>query len=395
MAFTSPKETSNLLSDQKEALQYPIIWDSGASTSISPNRDDFVGELKPPPFGLQVRGISKGLKIEGIGEVAWSFENVDGMLRTIKVPAFYVPEAGARLLSTTSLLQTYPNETITQKASQLLFGGSNNPSERPISVSLNPRTNLPTAMAYASGASTRIKSEINNIVSTTSANNFNLPPGAKELLSWHQRLGHLSFKQVQFILRTGVLSHSESARRLQASASKTTTCPMCAACQYGKQKRKPSPGKKSNVVKDRDGALKKDNLFPGQRVSVDHFVCSTKGRLLHTFGKEDSTKQFTGGAIFVDHATGYIFVEHQVHLNTHETLKGKERFEQTCRDFGVVVTEYLSDNGSIFTSGDYSTHLLDFAQIQNFAGVGAHHHNGIAERSIQTVMSIARTMMLH
>ena len=170
---------------------------------------------------------------------------------------------------------------------------------------------------------------------------------------------------------------------------------MCAACQYGKQKRKPSPGKKSTVVKDRDGALKKDNLFPGQRVSVDHFVCSTKGRLLHTFGKEDSTKQFTGGAIFVDHATGYIFVEHQVHLNTHETLKGKERFEQTCRDFGVVVTEYLSDYGSIFTSGDYTTHLRDFAQIQNFAGVGAHHHNGVAERSIQTVMSIARTMMLH
>ena len=113
------------------------------------------------------------------------------------------------------------------------------------------------------------------------------------------------------------------------------------------------------------------------------------------FGKEDSTKQFTGGAIFVDYATGYIFVEHQVHLNTHETLKGKERFEQTCRDFGVIVTEYLSDNGSIFTSSDYTTHLRDFAQIQNFAGVGAHHHNGIAERSIQTVMSIARTMMLH
>jgi len=30
-----------------------------------------------------------------------------------------------------------------------------------------------------------------------------------------------------------------------------------------------------------------------------------------------------------------------------------------------------------------------------FAGVGAHHHNGNAERAIQTIMSIARTMMLH
>ena len=29
-----------------------------------------------------------------------------------------------------------------------------------------------------------------------------------------------------------------------------------------------------------------------------------------------------------------------------------------------------------------------------FAGVGAHHHNGNVERAIQTVMLIARTMML-
>ena len=395
MAFSSPTPTSNPPSTKKEVLNHPVIWDSGASLSISPSRDDFVGEIKSPPFGLKVRGISTGLKIEGVGQVAWSFEDTNGMLRTIKVPAYYVPEAGARLLSTTSLLQTYPNEKIVQEASYLWFGGSNNGSERPIRVNLDPRSNLPIATAHVSGVLIRIRSEINNIVSTTSASNFNLPPAAKELLRWHHRLGHLSFRQVQFVLRTGVLAHTESARRIQSLASKITTCPMCAACQYGKQRRKPSPGKKSKIVKDRDGALKKENLFPGQRVSVDHFVCTTKGRLLHTYGKEDSTKQFSGGAIFVDHATGYIVVEHQVHLNTHETLKAKENFEQTCRDYGVIVTEYLSDNGSAFTSKDYTRHLHEFHQIQRFAGVGAHHHNGVAERSIQTVMSIARTMMLH
>ena len=39
--------------------------------------------------------------------------------------------------------------------------------------------------------------------------------------------------------------------------------------------------------------------------------------------------------------------------------------------------------------------LSNFSQIQCFAGVGAHHHNGVAEKAIQTIMSIARTMMLH
>jgi hypothetical protein len=59
---------------------------------------------------------------------------------------------------------------------------------------------------------------------------------------------------------------------------------------------------------------------------VDHFVCSTKGRLFHTKGKELERDKFSGGCIFVDHASGYIHVEMQTHLNTHETLKAKEKF---------------------------------------------------------------------
>ena len=82
-------------------------------------------------------------------------------------------------------------------------------------------------------------------------------------------------------------------------------------------------------------------------------------------------------------------------MNTHETIQSKESFESHARDYGVVVTEYLSDNGSAFSSQAYRQHLETFSQISQFAGVGAHHHNGVAERSIQTVMSIARTMLLH
>jgi hypothetical protein len=128
---------------------------------------------------------------------------------------------------------------------------------------------------------------------------------------------------------------------------------------------------------------------------VDHFVCSTKGRLPHTYGKEDPKLQYSGGAIFVDHATVYTYIHHQVSLTTHSTIESKEQFESFCRDHGVIVSEYLSDNGAAFTANAYKEHLLTFAQTSRFAGVGAHHHNGVAERAIQTIMSIARTMMLH
>jgi hypothetical protein len=66
-----------------------------------------------------------------------------------------------------------------------------------------------------------------------------------------------------------------------------------------------------------------------------------------------------------------------------------------ARDSGVIPQSYLSDNGGCFTSAKFTEHLGTLKQVVKFAGVGAHHHNGHAERAIQMIMSIARTMMLH
>jgi hypothetical protein len=80
-------------------------------------------------------------------------------------------------------------------------------------------------------------------------------------------------------------------------------------------------------------------------------------------------------------------------LNTHEILKAKQSFELMARDSGVISQSYLSDNGRRFTSTKFAEHVGTLKQVVKFAGVGAHHHNGHAERAIQTIMSIARTMM--
>ena len=72
---------------------------------------------------------------------------------------------------------------------------------------------------------------------------------------------------------------------------------------------------------------------------------------------------FSGGCLFVDHASGYIHVKFQTHLNTHETIRAKEKFEQMCRDNGVIPHSYLLDNGSAFTSAGFTDTLQKFAQI--------------------------------
>jgi hypothetical protein len=376
----------------------PVIWDSGASYAVSPDKGDFVGPLKTSGITTRLKGLAKGLLIAGEGFVAWSFVDIRGQLRTIKVPAYYVPKSPIRLLGTQSLLNCYQDEHIRiEDGGMVLSGSPTDPSRHPIHIPIDNTNNLPIAYAreYGNPSLETPTGAFLTPVEAVSLSNRNLSEGEKELLRWHQRLGHLSFRKIQFLMRTGVLAHSEGARRLQASAAKLKHSPMCSACQYGKQRLRPSPGRTSHVVKDRVDALRTDDLFPGQRVSVDHFICHAKGRLLNTFGKEEPEKKYSGGCIFVDHATGYTWVALQSHLNTHETLKAKELYELHCRDYGVIPHSYHSDNGTPFTSAQFAINLHRFSQTHTYAGTGAHHHNGIAERSIQTIMSIARTMMIH
>jgi hypothetical protein len=393
MVMQAPSRFRNAL--RKESF-FSIIWDSGASISISPDKDDFVGPLTSPGMGTKLKGIVKGLSIQGQGHVMWAVPDTSGQLRAIKVPAYYVPQARVRLLSTTSLLQSYPGETINIEAHQMtLSGKTGTQGQGSVIARVNPTNNLPTTTAYRYSDARAAPEALNALITTVSHENMNLSEAQKELVRWHNRLGHVGYKRVQSLMRSGTLAHSEATRRLHTAACKITELPKCAACQFGKQKRRPTPGKTSSIVRDRAGVLSQDHLSPGQRVSVDHFVCSTKGRLFGSRGKSNENDMYCGGCIFVDHSSNHVHVEFQAHLNTHETLKAKENYELMCRDLGVVAQSFLTDNGSAFSSKEFASELAKFEQIIRFAGTGAHHHNGRAERSIQTIMAIARTMMLH
>ena len=129
-------------------------------------------------------------------------------------------------------------------------------------------------------------------------------------------------------MRSGVLATSEAQRRLHTAVCKMTKAPLCAACQFGKQKQRPYKGKVSRPAGDHDGALKREKLFPGQCIAVDHFVCSTLGRLFTSRGKTKESSMYKGGALFVDMATGYVDCGLQTSLNTHQTLAAKEEFKQ-------------------------------------------------------------------
>jgi hypothetical protein len=134
--------------------------------------------------------------------------------------------------------------------------------------------------------------------------------------------------------------------------------------------------------------------LPGQCVNCNHFVSSAKGRLFGGFGKTDSSKIYSGACIFTDLATGYLHIKPQISFTTHETLHATERFKALMKENSVIVHKYMFDNSSTFTSVEYHIKLVKQNQKSQQATVGAHSQN-VAKRTVQTISSMARTMMIH
>lgn len=122
----------------------------------------------------------------------------------------------------------------------------------------------------------------------------------------------------------------------QTKFAKTHLCkpPKCLTCILTKMEKVSSGVSKVSARDDKFMALSKEKLAPGDEVSVDQYVVSEKGRLLRSFGREPASSQLSGGTIYVDHATGRVFIFHQVSLRAGETLTGKRAFERMMHQAG-------------------------------------------------------------
>jgi len=118
--------------------------------------------------------------------------------------------------------------------------------------------------------------------------NKNLTLSQKLWFKLHCKLGHRSFKQIQFLARRGWLGSKE-----QTMLSRTIDIPHCVACIMGKQVRHPSGATKSTAVKS--GALSQDTLTPGQVVYSDQFSARVKGKSLPAHSGIGQREKYTGG----------------------------------------------------------------------------------------------------
>ena len=72
---------------------------------------------------------------------------------------------------------------------------------------------------------------------------------------------------------------------------------------------------------------------------------------------------FLGGYVFIDHASGYVSINHQVVINATKIVKTKLTFGREDQSQGVMINLYYTDNGILNTSKFMENVLKKYQKI--------------------------------
>jgi hypothetical protein len=390
--------------------ELPIVIDTGASSSITPIASDFTSEISKADL-QELKQVNGTTPVCGQGIVEWPIEDVEGVRRSIITEAYFVPDAGIRLFSpqtyigknkTSMLVCDSDGVRFTLKCGTILRFPFNNSNNLPFMLT---QASLKTQKALMSSINTKSKFGVYNSLldrSIFNRDNFNLNPAQQELLKWHCRWCHCDLNRVRMILskprqpKDSKETGETIPQMVFPSVIGTTTCTSfcCESCQYAKQKRKTPDSSTEIKNTELEGALTAGDLYPGDKVSCDHYMSPSKGRLMHTRGKESSSQQYVGGTIFVDHATNFLFNNHQVNLTAESTITSKHKCESLFDEFGIQIQQYAADNHPFRSKAWVSDCAAQHQLPTKHSGVGA-HHQVLAERQIQTIFNWSRANLLH
>ena len=405
---TGPDELSGAyLSDHEVRQDIPVIFDTGCSCSLTPIMDDFVSKLDTTDVE-EMRGLADAVSIEGIGWVEWPIRDVFGRIHTVRTQAYYVPKATIRLFSPQEYFKENQGGEAKIDSLSLTFTTSDG---NELMFPYHPASNLPVmyvdenvhtmgVTAQQAQAFAQLAEDKEAAKQILDSSNYNLSKPQKELLLWHSRLAHAGLSWIISLMTSKQkLEYGIPANRplipIKTSIKQHARDGLaCAACKLSKMHTR-SPDVNTTIAHpDKEMVIKREHLHPGDCISMDQYVCRQQGRLATSYGKENTSKKYNGGTIFVDHATGYIYVHNQVSLRTGETLQGKHELEQFAAQHGVRIKTYRADNHP-FGSKEFLEDIKLQDQEIDFSGVGAHHQNGVAERGVMTVTTWARAMMMH
>ncbi|CAJ1944839.1 unnamed protein product [Cylindrotheca closterium] len=323
---------------------------------LTPNLEDFVTKLIACGT-TSLNGLSSKIPVLGVGEVKWKVRDLHGAIKSICVNAYYVPDAQIRLLSPQSYFQQH-------RSSHVCFDGKQVKMTLPDGESLfflyQPSNNLhmmlppnclmeEAAHIITNEEEEHLDDNMSVFLNVGHDNNANLTRAEKKLLLWHASEN----RPYEYEMASEALQVDQEGRSCSNGAS----------------------------------------AFQAKRVQVlqlsqVHYSLAVPSRLAHAFGGEKTSKQYVGGALSVDHASGFVDINHQTSTGTRETVKSKH----LIGEYGHKVKAYHADNHP-FSSKGFTDDVKLQKQTIDHSGIGAQHQNGAAKRAIQTITTWARAML--
>eukprot|EP00957_Ditylum_brightwellii_P053570 4058479-Ditylum_brightwellii.AAC.1 len=174
-----------------------------------------------------------------------------------------------------------------------------------------------------------------------SSSNQNLISAQKELMRWYHCLGHINFRQIQWLADVGKFPAKNP------KAVDDCQIPVCASCQFAKQKKTPSKAAKLEHIPEKEMEI-----------------------------------------------NGKVFAFHQKSQSTSDSIKSILKLVREATESGIKVQACHTDNGT-FLSNNFMSHLANKKQPIRFIGFEAAHQNAVAKRAIQTITYMARIMLIH
>ena len=163
---------------------------------------------------------------------------------------------------------------------------------------------------------------------------------------------------------------------------------MCASCQFAKQKKRPTKDTSKTNRSDKELMIKTNDLFPGQKLSVDHYQSAVPEE---PTAPEGATTQKTCLMVVPSLLTMPVERSSCVtkNLSASDSIKSMLKLEREAAESGVKLQSLHTDNVT-FSSTKFMAHLTSKKQPVTFSGVGTAHQNAVAERAIQTITYMAR-----
>jgi hypothetical protein len=343
---------------------FTAIADSGCSLTCTNSKEDFLsGTMKELTKPITLGGIAGGLEVKHHGIVSWETLDDFGNIVSLQTKAYLQEHLPCQLLSPQAFLKHSTHKLNDHFPIYSDKAGLHQDGSTVLTLPLNSSF-LPSLTLFWNGTAQALLNALYNTLVGDS--NANLSPWTKHWLCWHYGLGHLGFEHARQLGVGGYLD----TKALGLTKAELLNPPKCAACCYGKQARKPDHINTKAQHPSTKGQLLKGQLQPDERIFTDQLESRVWGRLLTTTGREPDCNEYCGSSIFYDDASGFIHVEHQVHLSATDTIMAKNSFERFAKDNGVSIKSYHTDNG-VYKSEAFQQALIECTQTVQFSGVGA------------------------